>query len=754
MKKIFYTALLIFVLSLVFANLALAEERDITSGVPVTAKIGTNDTHIYQFTTQKNGETYITLDQTTGGFSMYLYDADGRTIGGSYEYYSGNTIVISEDIPVGTYFLEIEPNGWSGISSASYRVKATYPSAFTRDATTYEPNDTKETGMKIASGSHYTSTAETSLDRDVYQFTTSKDGEIYITLDQTKGGFYFYLYDQNGDTVDYGSGYGSGRDVVLNKNVQQGTYYLAVEPLGWEGITSATYRIKATYPSTFTRNLSTYEPNDTKETSMSITSGSFYKSSADTRNDKDVYQFTTNKDGSFYITLDQTTGGFHLRLYDANGDTVDSGYAYASGNSKVLEGNIQKGTYYLEVEPYDWNRITNAVYRINATYPSTFSRNASTLEPNDTNETAAPLISNQAYSSTSASSIDRDVYQFTTNKSGKATILLDKTTGGAWIGLYDRNGTVVASNYLYTGGDVIKIEETLAQGTYYIHIEPYGWSGLTSSNYRLKATFADKTPSVDSIYDTGTALAGTAVSNIKVYAVVGSTKIAETTAKDGKYSMKIPKQKAGTKIGVYSIDAAGNRSSTKTITVVSSAVKATSIGYNKLKVSWAQMPGTQGYEVYRSTSSTGTYSKVGTVTSGSTLSFTNSSLTTGKTYYYKVKPYKTVSSKKVYYAFSNIGSAKPTLAAPAKVTAAKASTTAIKTTWAKVGEASGYEVYHATAKTGTYTKVKTLTTVSSLTFTNTGLGKGKTYYYKVRAYRVVSGKKIYSPYTTIVSTKL
>src|SRR5690606_18486201 len=102
----------------------------------------------------------------------------------------------------------------------------------------------------------------------------------------------------------------------------------------------------------------------------------------------------------------------------------------------------------------------------------------------------------------------------------------------------------------------------------------------------------------------------------------------------------------------------------------------------------------------------------------------------------------------------NIGSAKPTLAAPAKATAAKASTTAIKTTWAKVGEASGYEVYRAASKAGTYTKVKTLTSVSSLTFTNTGLGKGKTYYYKVRAYRVVSGKKIYSPFTTIVYSKL
>lgn len=753
LRKIFYTSLFVFVLSLVFGNLVLAKEANIQSGVPVTAKLGATDPHTYQFTTSKDGETYLVLDQTTGGFSMSLYDADGNYIAGDSGYYSGEQLVIHENVPVGTYSVKIEPNGWSSISSASYRLKATYPAAFTRNTTTYEPNDTNETSMKITSGSYYSSTAETSSDRDVYQFTTSKKGEVYITLDQPTGGFSFALYNQNGDVLDRDAWHTSGNDLILNTDVQQGTYFLVVSPHEWNGTTSASYRIKATYPSAFIRNVSTYEPNDTVETAMSIATGNFYSSKAETPTDKDVYQFTTNKDGEFYITLDKTTGDFSIVLYDANGDTVDDAISYAGVKNVALKGDIPKGAYYLEVKPDGWNKISNAAYRIQATYPSNFKRNPTTLEPNDTSETAVPMISTQAYSSSNSSVIDRDVYQFTTSKSGKAAIVLDNTTAGLSLELYDRDGIKLHDDVSIKGG-VIKFEATLAPGIYYLHVKPSWETGLTSTNYRIKATFADKTPSVDSIYDTGTYLAGTAVSNIKVYAVVGSTKIAETTAKDGKYSMKIPKQKAGTKIGVYSIDSAGNKSSTKTITVVSSGVKAASAGYNKLKVSWAQMPGAQGYEVYRSTSSTGTYSKVGTVTSGSTLSFTNSSLTTGKAYYYKVKAYKTVSGKKVYYAFSNVGSGKATLAAPAKITAAKASTTAIKTTWAKVGEASGYEVYRATSKGGTYAKVKTLTSVSSLTFTNTGLGKGKTYYYKVRAYRVVSGKKIYSPYTTIVSTKM
>ncbi|MFT3951052.1 MAG: leucine-rich repeat domain-containing protein [Oscillospiraceae bacterium] len=59
----------------------------------------------------------------------------------------------------------------------------------------------------------------------------------------------------------------------------------------------------------------------------------------------------------------------------------------------------------------------------------------------------------------------------------------------------------------------------------------------------------------------------------------------------------------------------------------------------------------------------------------------------------------------------------------------------------KVSGVTGYEIYRATSKTGTYTKIKTTTAAS---YTNTGLTKGKTYYYKVRTYKTVSGVKYYT----------
>ena len=118
-----------------------------------------------------------------------------------------------------------------------------------------------------------------------------------------------------------------------------------------------------------------------------------------------------------------------------------------------------------------------------------------------------------------------------------------------------------------------------------------------------------------------------------------------------------------------------------------------------------------------------------------------------------MRAYRTVSGTKVYSGYSAVKSAKPLPAKPASVKAARASSSSIKLTWKKVSGASGYEVYRATKKTGTYSKVTTIKKGSTVSYTNKKLTKGKTYYYKVRAYRTVSGKKVYGSYSDIVSEK-
>lgn len=181
-------------------------------------------------------------------------------------------------------------------------------------------------------------------------------------------------------------------------------------------------------------------------------------------------------------------------------------------------------------------------------------------------------------------------------------------------------------------------------------------------------------------------------------------------------------------------------------------VKVSSNSYNSNKLSWNKVTGSSGYEVLRATSKTGTYKLVKTITSGSTVSYTDKSLATGTTYYYKVRAYRTVDKKKVYSSYSSVVSAKPVLKTPSVKLTSGSKKATIK--WEKISGASGYEVYRATSKSGKYSKIKTITKNSTVSYVNSSLTKNKTYYYKVRAYRTVNGKKIYSSYSVAKSVKV
>ena len=75
----------------------------------------------------------------------------------------------------------------------------------------------------------------------------------------------------------------------------------------------------------------------------------------------------------------------------------------------------------------------------------------------------------------------------------------------------------------------------------------------------------------------------------------------------------------------------------------------------------------------------------------------------------------------------------------------------IKLSWDAVSGAGGYEVYRATSKTGKFQKVSAIA-AEKTSYINTGLTCGKTYWYKLRAYQLKSGKKVYSKYSDVKST--
>ena len=72
----------------------------------------------------------------------------------------------------------------------------------------------------------------------------------------------------------------------------------------------------------------------------------------------------------------------------------------------------------------------------------------------------------------------------------------------------------------------------------------------------------------------------------------------------------------------------------------------------------------------------------------------------------------------------------------------------VRITWKKVKNADGYQVYRATKKNGKYKLVKVVKGNKKVSYKNTKLKKNKKYYYKVRAYRTVKGKKVYGAFSS------
>jgi fibronectin type 3 domain-containing protein len=77
----------------------------------------------------------------------------------------------------------------------------------------------------------------------------------------------------------------------------------------------------------------------------------------------------------------------------------------------------------------------------------------------------------------------------------------------------------------------------------------------------------------------------------------------------------------------------------------------------------------------------------------------------------------------------------------------------IKLTWKKVSNSTGYIVMRSTKKKSGYKVIKTITKKSTVSFLDKKAKKGKTYYYKVVAYKKVGSAKLKSKATKIVKVK-
>lgn len=162
---------------------------------------------------------------------------------------------------------------------------------------------------------------------------------------------------------------------------------------------------------------------------------------------------------------------------------------------------------------------------------------------------------------------------------------------------------------------------------------------------------------------------------------------------------------------------------------------ATGISAKKINLKWDKFKGAQKYYVYYYNTSTKKYVKVGTSTKNSyqVTKINKKALTAGSGYQFIVKAIK--SNKVIATSEKAYGAA---LAVPTVKSVTNSSKGKVTVNINKVSKANGYVIYRSTKAKSGYASIGTTT---KTTFVDTTAKKGKTYYYKVAAYKNVSKNK-------------
>lgn len=680
-----------------------------TSGKAVYGSLyGVSDSDYYGFQTTKDGYIVINLQHSkvTGRQNKAIYavtvcDTSGNSI---YEMTSKaedeSTDSIKLGLSAGKYYIKVA--GQNAYYGGNYVIKTTFKACSTWE---HESNDTYDTANTAVSGTTYSGDIRTYSDVDYFKTSLSANGYINVKLthpvvsgQETTNMFVLSVIrkvDKDQYTEVYTTKIRGGDTSISTPNLglPKGEYYIKI---AGTGNTTGTLLSGTSYPVNYdvcikakTASDREVESNDSAATANTVKNGKTYYGSTSSSSDKDYYKIKMSK-----------AGYLQIKFGHKNSQSTASCY------NVVL-----------------YNKDNSEIYKFTNT-------------GTETSYTSCKL-------GLDAGEYYVCVSQASTLYTGDYTICLTQKAASGWE--TENNGDWASADNIQVGKAVKGVI------TGYSSDEDYYRFTLTKAQYINFSLAHEK------INDAGRSWYVTLYNaNAKrgyqdydhIYSYAGSTYTESPAVKlsKGTYYLRVRAwaKNAVEKEYTLCVNKIENRKTSVT------SVKSTA--YNKLKVSWKVVPAAASYQIYRSTKKDGDYQHIKTIDSVGTSSWTDSSVKTGKTYYYKIKTVVKTQNGEQTSGFSNVKSAK---AVPAKTTLkAKASDAKnVKLTWSKVKGASGYEIYRSNSKDGKYSKVRTISKGSTTSYKNGKLKKSTTYYYKIRAYRKVNGKKVYGSYSSVVSVK-
>ncbi len=448
-----------------------------------------------------------------------------------------------------------------------------------------------------------------------------------------------------------------------------------------------------------------------------------------------------------------TKGVVQILVLDPNGATAltqnFTGQSFTSGQSRSYSASLVPalaGTYTVEIgvfsstfQTWSWNSSgatitvnSNLTFSSSATpTPSTFAPGASTTIAVSVTDTGTGALSN--------SIVELQVF----DKSGNAAM----TT--YWTGQNFAAGQTLQFSYTWNSST------GLATGTYSVDIgvfnstwaTNYYWNGSAGS-ITISTTQAPPAPSnLSATAGTGqvslswSASTGAASYNVYRGTAAGgesatplATNITATSYVDSsvingtKYFYKVAAVNAGGTSGMSNEVSATPAAPKLSPPAAPTGLTATQVG-RRATLEWTASSGATSYNVYRGTTSDGE-GTTPIATGITTTSFTNTGLTKGQTYFFKVAAVNAGGTS----ALSNEASTQLDVSAPLSPTGLTATPGRRRAmlSWTASSGATSYNVYRGTAS-GAESATPVATGITTTSFTNTGLTNGTEYFFKVAA---------------------
>lgn len=184
----------------------------------------------------------------------------------------------------------------------------------------------------------------------------------------------------------------------------------------------------------------------------------------------------------------------------------------------------------------------------------------------------------------------------------------------------------------------------------------------------------------------------------------------------------------------------------KTVTNVS-----TKSGSDYINITWNKSIGADSYQIFEYDKSSGSYDKIDTVTSNN---YDNNWLSQGKNYKMRIRAVKTVDGKNYYSPYTSFSAYTKYKKVDIKSVKSKNKKTATVKWTPKTSKTKGYEIQYSTKKSFKNASVKKITSKSKSSVKIKKLKSKKKYYFRIRSYNTVNGKKIYSVYSKSLNVKI